>query len=192
MTGNIGARHGCELHYRGSGQRDGLAPVSNTTNLLGGHDFANPDHRAKVARILDIDPGVIPTRASWAYHEILEGVLQERIKGLWIVCTNTAHSWINQDQARDILGRLDCLVVQDMYATTETARMADLVLPAAGWGEKDGTFINSERRIGTIKKVARASRTGAGGLRHFQARGRVLGCGDLFRAWDRPAATFQI
>ena len=43
-----------------------------------------------------------------------------------------------------------------MYATTETARMADVVLPAAGWGDKGGTFINSERRIGTIKKVARA------------------------------------
>ena len=43
-----------------------------------------------------------------------------------------------------------------MYHPTETARMADIVLPAAGWGEKEGTFINSERRIGLLKKVAKA------------------------------------
>ena len=55
-----------------------------------------------------------------------------------------------------MLDRLDFLVVQDMYQTTETAQLAHLVLPAAGWGEKEGTFINSERRIGLIKKVARA------------------------------------
>ena len=50
------------------------------------------------------------------------------------------------------LDKLDFLVVQDMYATTETAQLADLVLPAAGWGEKEGTFINSERRIGVRKR----------------------------------------
>ena len=60
--------------------------------------------------------------------------VQIKIKGLWVVCTNPAHSWINQNQCRDILDRLDFLVVQDMYANTETAEMADLVLPAAGWG----------------------------------------------------------
>jgi predicted molibdopterin-dependent oxidoreductase YjgC len=49
------------------------------------------------------------------------------------------------------LKNLDFLVVQDMYHTTETARRPDLVLPAAGWEEKDGTLINSERRIGLLK-----------------------------------------
>ena len=136
MTGNIGRPGTGANSITGQCNAMGSRLFSNTTNLLGGHDFANPAHREKVARVLDVDPAVIPTRASRAYNEIIEGILQERIKGLWVICTNTAHSWINQDQARDILGRLDCLVVQDMYATTETARMADLVLPAAGWGEK--------------------------------------------------------
>ena len=121
-----------------------------------------------------------------------KGILRERIKGLWVICTNTAHSWINQDQARDILGRLDCLVVQDMYATTETARMADLVLPAAGWGEKDGTFINSERRIGRIRKVARAPGQALADFSIFKLVAEYWGCGEMFRAWRSPAATFQI
>ena len=192
MTGNMGRPGTGANSITGQCNAMGSRLFSNTTNLLGGHDFANPEHREKVARVLDIDPGVIPTRASWAYNEIIEGILRERIKGLWVVCTNTAHSWINQDQARDVLGRLDCLVVQDMYATTETARMADLMLPAAGWGEKDGTFINSERRIGTIKKVARAPGQALADFSIFKLVAEYWGCGEMFRAWQSPSATFQI
>ena len=192
MTGNIGRPGTGANSITGQCNAMGSRLFSNTTNLLGGHDFANPAHREKVARVLDVDPAVIPTRASRAYNEIIEGILQERIKGLWVICTNTAHSWINQDQARDILGRLDCLVVQDMYATTETARMADLVLPAAGWGEKDGTFINSERRIGRIRKVARAPGQALADFSIFKLVAEYWGCGGMFRAWRSPAATFQI
>ena len=192
MTGNIGRPGTGANSITGQCNAMGSRLFSNTTNLLGGHDFAKPEHREKVARVLDIDPAVIPTEPSWAYNEIIEGILRERIKGLWVVCTNTAHSWINQGQARDILGRLDCLVVQDMYATTETARMADLVLPAAGWGEKDGTFINSERRIGAIKRVARAPGRALADFSIFKLVAEYWGCGEMFRRWESPAATFQI
>ena len=192
MTGNMGRPGTGANSITGQCNAMGSRLFSNTTNLLGGHDFADPGHRAKVAQVLGIDPTVIPTGASWAYNEIIEGILQERIKGLWVICTNPAHSWINQGQARDILGLLDCLVVQDMYATTETARMADIVLPAAGWGEKDGTFINSERRIGTIKKVARAPGQALADFAIFKLVAEYWGCGDMFRAWESPAATFQI
>ena len=192
MTGNIGRPGTGANSITGQCNAMGSRLFSNTTNLLGGHDFANPDHREKVAGVLDIDPAVIPTQPSRAYNEIIEGILRERIKGLWVICTNTAHSWINQGQARDVLGRLDCLVVQDMYATTETARMADLVLPAAGWGEKDGTFINSERRIGRIRKVARAPGQALADFSIFKLVAEYWGCGEMFRAWQSPAATFQI
>ena len=155
ITGSIGRPGTGANSITGQCNAMGSRLFSNTTSLLGGRDFENPVHRETVARALGLDPAVVPGRNSWAYNRIIEGILREQIKGLWVVATNTAHSWIHQSQARDILGRLDCLVVQDMYASTETARMADLVLPAAAWGEKDGTFINSERRIGTIRKVAR-------------------------------------
>jgi assimilatory nitrate reductase catalytic subunit len=145
-----------------------------------------------VAELLHIDVARIPNRNSWAYHEIMEGILRGKIKGLWVVCTNPAHSWINQNHCHDVLERLDFLVVQDMYHTTETARMADLVLPAAGWGEKEGTFINSERRIGVIKKVARAPGQALSDFAIFQLVAHYWGCGDLFAAWDSPAAVFQI
>ena len=192
MTGNMGRPGTGANSITGQCNAMGSRLFGNTTNLLGGRDFANPGHREEVARVLGIDPAVIPTRASRAYDEIMEGILRERIKGLWVVCTNTAHSWINQGQARDVLGRLDCLVVQDMYATTETARMADLVLPAAGWGEKDGTFINSERRIGRIRKVARAPGHALADFFIFKLVAEYWGRGEMFRAWRSPAAAFGI
>jgi assimilatory nitrate reductase catalytic subunit len=79
-----------------------------------------------------------------------------------------------------------------MYHSTETARRAHLVLPAAGWGEKDGTFINSERRIGVAKKVARAPGEALADFHIFRLVAHYWGCGQLFREWTSPHATFQI
>ena len=59
-------------------------------------DFANAAHRVKVASALDIDEAKIPRDAGLAYDQILEGILKGTIKGLWLIGTNTAHSWINQ------------------------------------------------------------------------------------------------
>jgi len=192
MTGNIGRPGTGANSITGQANAMGSRLFSNTTNLVGGHDFSNEEHRAKVARLLEIDPAVIPNRTSWAYNEIMEGILRGRIKGLWVVATNTAHSWINQHQALDILGRLDFLVVQDMYHTTETAQIANLVLPAAAWGEKEGTFINSERRVGVIKKVATPPGQALSDFAIFKLVAEYWGCGEMFREWDSPETVFQI
>jgi assimilatory nitrate reductase catalytic subunit len=192
MTGNIGRPGTGANSITGQCNAMGSRLFSNTTNLLGGHEFTNVDHRKKIARTLNIDPSKIPTQNSWAYHEIIEGILRGKIKGLWVICTNPAHSWINQNQVRDILERLDFLVVQDMYHTTETARMADLVLPAAGWGEKEGTFINSERRIGVIKKVKKAPGQALADFAIFRLVAHYWGCAGMFAEWTSPEAVFQI
>jgi len=192
MTGNIGRPGTGANSITGQCNAMGSRLFSNTTNLLGGRDFTDPQHRADVARILGLDPARIPDRNSWSYDQILEGVLRGSIRGLWIVCTNTAHSWINQDYAVDVLKRLDFLVVQDMYHTTETARCAHLILPAAGWGEKDGTFINSERRIGAFKKVADAPGEARSDFAILKAIAQYWGCRELFEGWDSPAAVFQV
>lgn len=192
MTGNIGRPGTGANSITGQCNAMGSRLFSNTTNLLGGHDFANPDHRQKVAGILAIDESRISHEASWPYHRIMEGILRREIRGLWVIATNPAHSWINQETARDILSRLDFLVVQDMYHSTETARIADLVLPAAGWGEKEGTFINSERRIGVTSKVAKAPGEALSDFHIFKLLAEYWGCGEMFRRWESPAATFEI
>jgi assimilatory nitrate reductase catalytic subunit len=192
MTGNIGRPGTGANSITGQCNAMGSRLFSNTTNLLGGHDFGNPVHRQKVARQLAINPARIPDRNSWAYNEILEGVLAGKIKALWVIATNPAHSWINQGQLFDIFDRLEFLVVQDMYHTTETAERADLVLPAAAWGEKEGTFINSERRIGVIKKVAKAPGTALSDFSIFKLIAEYWGCGQMFSEWETPEAVFQI
>jgi assimilatory nitrate reductase catalytic subunit len=93
---------------------------------------------------------------------------------------------------REIFGKLDFLVVQDMYHSTETAQAAHLVLPAGGWGEKEGTFINSERRIGLAKKVARAPGQALSDFNIVKLAAHYWGCGEMFSAWTSPEAVFQI
>ena len=192
MTGNIGRPGTGANSITGQCNAMGSRLFSNTTNLIGGHDFRNAGHREKVARTLRIPVENIPQQNSWAYDQILDGIESGKIKGLWIIATNTAHSWIQQKRARELLGKLDFLVVQDMYATTETAQQAHLVLPAAGWGEKDGTFINSERRFGLLKKVARAPGQALSDFKIFQLIAHYWCCADLFRKWTSPEAVFQI
>lgn len=192
MTGSLGRPGTGANSITGQCNAMGSRLFSNTTNLLGGHRFGDPGDRAKVARILGIPADLIPAEDSWAYDQILEGIGSGAIRGLWVVATNPAHSWIHQGRARELLAKLDFLVVQDMYASTETARMADLLLPAAGWGEKEGTFINSERRIGLVKKVARAPGAALSDFKIFQLVAHTWGCGRLFARWSSPEAVFQI
>jgi assimilatory nitrate reductase catalytic subunit len=192
MTGNIGRPGTGANSITGQCNAMGSRLFGNATSLLGGYDFANAAHRAHVAGILGLDPTRIPAEKSWAYDEIIDGIERGDIRGLWVIATNTAHSWINQGRFPAIRRKLDFLVVQDMYATTETARMADLVLPAAGWGEKEGIFINSERRLGVTRKVARAPGAALSDFSIFKLVAEAWGCGDLFRAWSSPAAAFTL
>jgi assimilatory nitrate reductase catalytic subunit len=192
MTGNIGRPGTGANSITGQCNAMGSRLFGNATSLLGGYDFANAAHRAHVADVLGIAAEKVPDRPGYAYDQILDAIDRREIRGLWVIATNTAHSWINQTRAREILAKLDFLVVQDMYATTETARLAHLMLPAAGWGEKEGTFINSERRIGVVKKVARAPGQALSDFAIFQLVAEAWGCGEMFRAWRSPQDVFQI
>ncbi|MHB8669729.1 MAG: molybdopterin oxidoreductase family protein [Acidimicrobiales bacterium] len=192
LTGNIGRPGTGANSITGQCNAMGSRLFSNTTSLFGGRDFADAGDRREVAAELGIDVARIPDRPSWAYDQIMDGVADGRIKGLWVIATNSAHSWIHQSGARDALARLDFLLVQDMYSTTETAQLAHLVLPAAGWGEKEGTFINSERRIGVVKRVAQAPGDALADFYIFRMIADAWGCGDMFSEWISPEAVFAI
>jgi assimilatory nitrate reductase catalytic subunit len=192
MTGNIGRPGTGANSVTGQCNAMGSRLFSNTTTLLGGRDFTNAEHRQEVATLIGIDEARIPREPSLAYDQIIEAILSRKIRGLWVIATNPAHSWINQSHLHDVFERLDCLVVQDMYQDTETAQRAHIVLPAAGWGEKEGTFINSERRIGLIKNVSRAPGQALADFHIFRLVAEAWGVGDVFREWSSPEAVFQI
>lgn len=192
MTGNLGRPGTGANSVTGQCNAMGSRLYSNTTSLFAGRDFKKAEDRQEVAELLNIPVERIPTVDSRPYHQILEGIREGKIKGLWVVCTNTSHSWINQSDARELLDKLDFLVVQDMYHTTETAQQADLVLPAAGWAEKEGTFINSERRFGLVKRVKRPPGEALPDFSIFRLVAEYWGCGDLFAEWESPEAALGI
>jgi assimilatory nitrate reductase catalytic subunit len=192
MTGNIGRPGTGPNSITGQCNAMGSRLFANITSMLGGRDFKSPTDRDFVASQLGLSAERIPAEPSWAYDQIIDGIEAGSIKGLWVIATNSAHSWIGQRRIQELLGRLDFLVVQDLYSTTDTARRAHLLLPAAGWGEKDGTLINSERRIGLVKKVRRAPGEALADFHIFKLIAAAWGCGEMFRDWCSPEAAFQI
>ncbi len=192
MTGNIGRPGTGANSITGQCNAMGSRLYSNITSLIGGHDFENPTHRAKVSAVLGVAAERIPTEQCWAYDQIVERIADGKIRALWVIATNGSHSWIHQNNFNDLLAKLDILVVQDMYPSTETAQRAHLFLPAAGWGEKEGTLINSERRIGLVKKVRRSPGLALADFHIFQLIAEYWGCGKMFEKWRTPEAAFHV
>ncbi|HEX9959091.1 MAG TPA: nitrate reductase, partial [Fibrella sp.] len=117
-------------------------------DLPGFRNWGNPDHIEELARLWNVDSDIIPhwsppTHAMqiWRYAE------QGSIKMLWISATNPAVSMPQLERIRHILKKKDLFVVVQDAFMTETTRYADVVLPAAIWGEKTGTFTNVDRTV---------------------------------------------
>src|SRR6185503_3074583 len=110
----------------------GASLFANTTSLLGGRDFAKATDRADVARILDVPVSTVPETRGWGWDELVDAIDAHVVRALWMVGAPA------QPDARltAALAKLDLLVVQDTRADGEIARLAHLILPAAGWGEK--------------------------------------------------------
>ncbi len=192
MTGNIGKPGTGPNSITGQCNAMGSRQFSFTTSLPCLREFTSAADRAEVAEVLNVPVERIPAENSYAYNEIIDAIDRGEIKALWMVATNAGHSWINQKRFRRIREKLDFFVVQDMYGNTETAQIADLVLPAGGWGEKDGTFINSERRIGVTRKVRKAPGQALSDFNIFRLIAHHWGCADLFKEWRSPEAVFKI
>ncbi|WP_455383045.1 molybdopterin oxidoreductase family protein [Salinispira pacifica] len=192
ITGNIGRPGTGPNSITGQANAMGSRLYSNTTSLFAGYDFTKEADRTRIAEILGIDPKLVPQKNSLPYHRILEAVDTGMIKGLWIIATNPAHSWIDKNDLFRRFEKLEFLVVQDLYGTTETARRADLLLPAAGSGEKQGTLINSERRLGVVQKVADPPGEALADFEIFRRIGAAWGCDEVISEWTDPEAAFRI
>jgi ferredoxin-nitrate reductase len=117
-------------------------------DLPGMRNWDNQDHVRQLAALWNVDESTIPRWAPpTAALQIFRYAEQGTIELLWISGTNPAVSLPDLARIRRILAREELfLVVQDLYLT-ETARFADVVLPAAAWGEKTGTCTNADRTV---------------------------------------------
>ncbi|MBZ0091099.1 MAG: molybdopterin-dependent oxidoreductase, partial [Sulfuricellaceae bacterium] len=149
-TGQIGKPGAGPLSLTGQANAMGGRETGTMATLLPGHrnlnDFAD---RAEVARFWGIDR--LPEPPGKTALELFEAAARGEIKALWIACTNPAQSLPNQALVRAALERVDLVVLQEAWGTTETAAYADVLLPAATWPEKSGTMTNSERCISRIQ-----------------------------------------
>jgi assimilatory nitrate reductase catalytic subunit len=145
-TGQIGRPGAGPLSLTGQPNAMGGREVGAMATLLNGHrDLSNAEHREQLARLWGVD--AVPAAPGKTAVEMFDAVRRGAIKALWIACTNPAQSLPDQARVREALAAADIVVLQEAYADTETAAFADVLLPAATWGEKQGTVTNSERRI---------------------------------------------
>ncbi|MEO5680885.1 MAG: molybdopterin oxidoreductase family protein [Acidimicrobiales bacterium] len=191
ITGNVGRPGTGANSITGQCNAMGSRLWSMTASLYAGRSFEVEADRLEVADICGWPVERIPDRPSLAYDQIVDGIRTGQIKGLWVLATNGAHSWGDRGEMAGLLDKLDFLVVQDLYADTDTARHASLFLPAAGWGEKDGTMINSERRIGLVKQVRRPPGAALPDFAILRLLAHAWGCGELFERWSTPEEVFR-
>ena len=131
-------------------------------DLPGFRNWDNPDHVEELARLWKVHPDDIPHWSPPTHAtQIFRYAEQGSITFLWIIATNPAVSMPESARIRKILEQEGCfVVVQDMFLT-ETAALADVVLPSAGWGEKTGTFTNANRTVHlSDKRSSRPARPG--------------------------------
>ncbi len=160
-TGQIGRPGAGPFSLTGQPNAMGGREVGGLSNLLPAHrDLANPAHRAEVAAFWGVDS--VPATPGKSAIEMFQAAADGEIRALWIACTNPAQSLPDQATVRRALQRAEFVVVQEAFATTATAALADLLLPATSWGEKEGTVTNSERRISRVH----AAVPGPGQARH--------------------------
>lgn len=151
MTGNMGRPGAGANSITGQCNAMGSRAYSNTAVFYGGGDFANPDRRARVAKTLGVDEGVLAQKPTATYNQIIEGINQENIKGLWILCTNPRHSWVNNETFASAAKKLELFVVQDIYNSIESAQDCTVFFPVVPGIKKEGTYINLERRLSAMR-----------------------------------------
>jgi assimilatory nitrate reductase catalytic subunit len=152
-TRQIGKRGAGPFSLTGQPNAMGGREVGGMATMLAAHrDIGNPAHRAEVAKLWGLaDAGRLSDRPGLPAVEMFEAVRSGKIKAIWIACTNPVHSMPDIAKVREALSNAEFVVVQDAFMQTDTVPYADVVLPAATWGEKAGTVTNSERRISRVR-----------------------------------------
>ncbi len=190
LTGNVGLPGASPFSITGQCNAMGTRESGFTASMPGYRNYDDPAARADLAALWGIDEARLPAARGKAYPDIVNAVMSGHVKGLWIIATNPPVSFPNREVLEDALGRLDLLVVQDGFETPTTA-LADVVLPAAIWGEKDGTYTNSERRVSRVRTAVEPPGEARSDFAIFLDLARRWGCADeLFPGWTAPDDAF--
>ncbi|MDE3202305.1 MAG: nitrate reductase [Acidobacteriota bacterium] len=192
LTGKIGKAGASPFSITGQCNAMGTRETGFTSGLPGYRKFESATDRGEIAQLWNIEEERLPTSRGLAYPDIIEAAVAGNIRGLWILGTNPLVSFPNVDVLKHALGNLDFLVVQDGFHPTPTSELADLVLPAAIWGEKEGTYTNSERRVSKVNAAVEPPGEARSDFHIFLSLAEKLGCKDeLFPEWSAPSHAFE-
>lgn len=155
VTGQIGKPGAGPFSLTGQPNAMGGREVGGLANMLPAHrNLADPKHRTEVqafwgGKEIQPKPGLTAT-------EMFDALESGKLKAIWIICTNPLVSLPDVRKAEAALKKARFVVVQEISNKPETLAFADVILPAAGWAEKEGAMTNSERRITYLPKIVDA------------------------------------
>ncbi|WP_371373073.1 molybdopterin-dependent oxidoreductase [Sporomusa aerivorans] len=130
-----------------------IREVGALSHLLPAHRVvANPKHREEIAGIWGVDPQKMSPKPGYHTIEMFRAAASGALKVLWVVCTNPGQSIPNLTPYREGMEKT-FMIVSEAYHPTRTSELADVVLPAALWMEKEGVYGNGERRTQHIAKA---------------------------------------
>lgn len=183
-------------------QMNGQPTAQNTREtgcdgtMPGFRNWDNPQHIKELAELWNVDAGIIPHWAPPTHiMQQMRYAEEGSIKLLWISCTNPAVSLPDLPRIRGILAKPDLFVVVQDAFLTETTELADIVLPAAIWGEKTGTFTNVDRTVHLSLKAAEPPGEAKPDLDIFLDYAKRMDFKDKDGAplikWHNPEETFE-
>ena len=188
-TGRIGKPGMGPFSLTGQPNAMGGREVGGLANTLAAHmALENPDHRALVQTFWNAP--TMADKPGLKAVDMFEAVADGRIKALWIMATNPVVSMPEADRVREAIANCPFVVVSDIEMNTDTVALADVLLPALGWGEKDGTVTNSERRISRQRSFVEFPGEAMADWRQMAEVGRRMGFGGAF-SFETAAEVFS-
>ncbi|MBT0586030.1 nitrate reductase [Alteromonas oceanisediminis] len=145
-TGKIGKVGSGPFSITGQPNAMGGREVGGLSNMLAAHMNIDNAHHRDIVQTFWQSP-TIATKPGYKAVDLFSALKSGKIKALWIMATNPVVSMPNRNEIEQALGQCPLVVVSDIVKSNDTLHYADIVLPATGWSEKDGTVTNSERRI---------------------------------------------
>ena len=150
LTGNVGKESTGVNPLRGQSNVQGACDLGALPNVYSGYQKVNdPQVQEKFSKVWDVD---LSNKIGLTVVEMLNAAYEGKIRGLFVMAENPAMSDPDLNHVREALKKVDFLVVSDIFMT-ETAKLADVILPGVTIAEKDGTITNTERRVQLIRKA---------------------------------------
>lgn len=189
ITGKIGLPGSTTFSLTGQpnacgGVRDGGA----LSHLLPyGRVVANEKHRAEMEALWKVPAGTLNPKPGLATIDMFRALEEGKIKCMYIMCTNPGQSLPNVDRYRKAMAKEDVfLVVADTYHPTRTTELADVVLPAALWAEKEGVYGCAERRYQLMEQAVKPMGEAKPDFAILVDLAKRLGHGDLVKGLNSP------